>query len=92
MRCLRAFEHRLELNRWSCLLPLDGDDRVLISNDCVDLTPYVREDIVLAFPRHPLCRAECRGLLAAARAEARSVVNATGEISSAWAELNKLKL
>ena len=94
VRCLKAFEHRLELEGWSCLLPLEGQDKVLINNDCVDLTPYVREDIVLAFPQHPLCEPECRGLQSAAQAGAgpSSGASATGDSSSAWAELNKLKL
>ncbi|MBM4142088.1 MAG: hypothetical protein FJ225_00625 [Lentisphaerae bacterium] len=28
----------------------------------VDLTPAMREAILLAFPSHPVCRAQCRGL------------------------------
>ena len=94
VRCLKAFEHRLELDEWSCLLPLEGEDKVLTSNDCADLTPYVREDIVLAFPQHPLCEPECRGLLSGLQALARQSTgaHATGDLSSAWAALNKLKL
>ncbi len=93
VRCLKAFEHRLVLEKWSCLLPLEGEDKALVSNDCVDLTPYVREDIVLAFPQHPLCEAGCRGLMSRRVAGSKqSGAPATGELSSAWAELNKLKL
>ena len=92
-RCLKPFEHRLDLSEWSCLLPLEGEDKAVISNDCVDLTPYLREDIVLAFPQHPLCEAECRGLMSRRVAGSKqSDAPATGELSSAWAELNKLKL
>ena len=93
VRCLRGFEYRLAFDSWSCLLPLEGEDKVLVSNDCVDLTPYVREDIVLAFPQHPLCEPECRGLLNARQTGARQSngASATEKISSAWAELNKLK-
>ena len=94
VRCLKSFEYRLAFDSWSCLLPLEGEDKVLVSNDCVDLTPYVREDIVLAFPQHPLCEPECHGLPAAAPNGARpsSVASVTADLSSAWAELNKLKL
>src|SRR5437773_233650 len=94
VRCLKAFEQRLELEEWSCLLPLEGEDKALISNDCVDLTPYIREDIVLAFPQHPLCEPECRGLTAASPKGARPLSGAsvTGDRSSTWAELNKLNL
>ena len=94
VRCLKSFEYRLAFDSWSCLVPLEGEDKVLISNDCVDLTPYVREDIVLAFPQHPLCEPECRGLMGASPngARASSGANVTGDRSSTWAELNKLKL
>jgi uncharacterized protein len=93
-RCLKAFTHRLDLKRWAVDLPLDGEDKVLVTNDCVDLTPYVREDILLAFPQHPLCEPECRGLLGAAHSlqQPDGVGTQAGEVSSAWAELNKLKL
>ena len=93
VRCLKSFEYRLAFDAWSCLLPLEGEDKVLVCNDCVDLTPRVREDIVLAFPQHPLCEAECRGLMSRRVAGSKqNGASATGELSSAWAELNKLKL
>ncbi|MCX6922533.1 MAG: hypothetical protein NT154_04860, partial [Verrucomicrobia bacterium] len=44
VRCLKPFQYRLELDRWTCHLPLEGEDCVAVVNDCVDLTPYVRED------------------------------------------------
>ena len=93
-RCLKAFVYKLAFASWSCLLPMEGEDKVVVNNDCVDLTPYVREDIVLAFPQHPLCEPECRGLQAAAPSGARPSGSAiaTGDLSPAWAELNKLKL
>ena len=94
VRCLKAFEYSLVFDSWYCLLPLEGEDKAPVSNDCVDLTPYVREDIVLAFPQHPLCEPECRGLLAASPNGARpsSGASVASGPSSAWAELNKLKL
>jgi len=93
-RCLKGFEYKLAFASWSCLLPMEGEDKVMVNNDCVDLTPYVREDIVLAFPQHPLCEPECRGLEAAGPNGARPSggASATGDLSPAWAELNKLKL
>jgi uncharacterized protein len=65
-----------------------------VVNDFVDLTPYVREDILLEFPRHPVCNPECRGLPKTAIGQARNS-SGTGKTevgSPAWAELNKLKL
>jgi len=62
VRCLKAFSTRLELKDWACHLPLEGEDKALVVNDCVDLTPYMREDILLELPRNPLCTADCGGL------------------------------
>ena len=94
VRCLKLFQHHLELDGWTCHLPLQGEDRVAVINDCVDLTPYVREDILLQFPRHPLCDPECRGLpkTSIGKSKNTSGTGKTGADSSAWAELNKLKL
>jgi uncharacterized protein len=94
VRCLKPFGFPLQFKRWTALLPLEGEDRVRVVNDCVDLTPYLREDILLEIPQHPLCDPECRGLPRTpagnpAAAERPGPVQAGG--SSAWAELNKLK-
>jgi uncharacterized protein len=94
VRCLKRFCYDLDLNEWACHLPLEGEDRVAVSNDCVDLTPYVREDILLEFPQHPLCDPGCRGLPKSPIGK-QSNTKKTGldeAGSSAWAELNKLKL
>jgi uncharacterized protein len=94
VRCLKPFQHRIELPKWVCHLPLEGEDRVPVVNDSVDLTPYVREDILLEFPRHPLCKPGCRGLPNTSIGKSRNTSDTgkTGAGSSAWAELNKLKL
>jgi uncharacterized protein len=94
VRCLKPFQYHLALEHWTCHLPLRGEDRVAVNGDCVDLTPYVREDILLEFPRHPLCNPDCRGLpgTSAGGATDRSGAGKSGAGSSAWAELNKLKL
>src|SRR5437870_12110469 len=85
VRCLKSFEYRLAFDSWSCLLPLEGEDKVLVCNDCVDLTPRVREDIVLAFPQHPLCAPECPRLLVASSTRPRPSSGAAGYPPSAWA-------
>ena len=93
-RCLRPFELGVELTEWSCLLPGESEDKVLITNDSVDLTPYLREDIVLSLPQHPLCKPECRGLhqMPPSGVNQSHGASQTEGVSSAWAELNKLKL
>jgi uncharacterized protein len=92
-RCLKPFQHELNFPAWAVHLPLEGEEKVEVVSDTVDLTPYIREDILLAFPQHPLCESECGGL----KNQPSTGVNSNGadqteETSSAWAELNKLKL
>jgi uncharacterized protein len=91
VRCLKPFKYALILEEWTYHLPLEGEDRVPVVNDLVDLTPAVREDILLAFPQHPLCEPECRGLISP-RKDLKSGGAQESQTSSAWAELNKLKL
>jgi uncharacterized protein len=93
-RCLKPFEHDLKLDHWTCHLPLEGEEKVTVGNDCVDLTPYVREDIVLAFPQRPLCRVDCRGLISAGRQTEEGIKadQKPDAAPTAWAALDKLKL
>jgi uncharacterized protein len=93
VRCLKSFKLPLRLEHWACHLPLQGEEKVAVVNDCVDLTPHLREDIVLAFPQHPLCKTDCRGLAnARVKPGKGSEAAAEPEASSAWAALDKLKL
>ena len=90
VRCLKPFTRKLELNPWTCHLPLEGEERVIVVDDCADLTPFVREDMLLEFPQHPLCKPDCGGLKGIKTGKARK--NADEIAPSAWVELNKLKL
>lgn len=91
VRCLKPFDSRLELDPWTQLLPLEGEEAVSVSGDCVDLTPIMREDILLEFPQHPLCEADCRGLPKTSVGKAKKPVQSELK-PSAWAALDKLKL
>ena len=93
VRCLRPFERTLVLDPWACHLPLSGEGAAIVSQDVVDLTPSVREDILLALPQHPLCESECRGLSSEPRGKVpRAVPDGPKEPdASVWAELDKLK-
>ena len=84
VRCLKPFPFTIDLPQWTLHLPLAGEGKVSVDNDCVDLTPFVREDMLLEFPQHPLCQPECEGL------KEFSEKN-RDKNESAWAELNKLK-
>jgi uncharacterized metal-binding protein YceD (DUF177 family) len=92
VRCLKAFTHELKLAEWSCLLELEGDEKVTIINDCVDLTPYIREDIFLAFPQNPVCGPQCDGLAVPQRDEKPGASWESSSAPSVWADLDKLKL
>ncbi len=93
VRCLKRFAYTLELAEWDLLLPLEGEDAVKIISDTVDLTPYVREDMLLGFPQHPLCEPECGGLqLPSAEATKLKPSDQAAPGASVWAALDQLKL
>ena len=93
VRCLKPVEFTVDVPNWACHLPLSGDDAVTIVNDCVDLTPHIREDILLGFPQHPVCEPECGGLQIASRGKSKKTTSReTGLPSAARSELDKLKL
>jgi len=91
-RCLKPFRFRLKIPDWILHLPSEGPEKAVVKDDAVDLTPYLRETILLELPQHPLCDSECAGL--PRRADASHQINdGSGPMpeASAWAELNKLK-
>ena len=55
VRCNSAFDWE-SVDRQVAFSVAVGD------NPFVDLTPEIREGIILTFPSHPLCRTECKGL------------------------------
>lgn len=92
-RCLEPYQHLVVMESWACHLALEGEEKIAIINDCVDLTPYIREDILLSFPQQPLCGPECKGLTALRNEQDKpsAVAQEPESASTAWAELNKLK-
>jgi uncharacterized protein len=54
-RCLRVFDQLLRVEQFVFHQELHGED-------FVDLTPNMREDIILQLPQRALCAADCRGL------------------------------
>lgn len=91
VRCLKAFEYQLKLADWACLIPLDGEEAAPLDGDTVDLTPFLREDILLELPQHPLCKPDCGGLKKPTDSEAKASGAGDVKTSSTWAELEKLK-
>jgi uncharacterized metal-binding protein YceD (DUF177 family) len=93
VRCLKVFTQRLDLRDWAVHLTREGAEAVKVVNDMIDLAPFLREDVLLEFPQHPLCEEGCKGLPGIKEGGIRQAGGDRREDgSSAWAELNKLKL
>ena len=79
--CLTRFEYPLKVGAFALQTELVG-------SETVDLTPFVREDIVLALPAHPHCDWDgwraCKGAY-------KIEETAVSPTPSAWDELDKLK-
>jgi uncharacterized metal-binding protein YceD (DUF177 family) len=94
VRCLKPFHHTVRLGGPLISLPLEGEDAVEVAGDEVDLTPPLREHILLAFPPHPVCQPECGGLSLGAkkRKQARNWTRPASGHGSPWDQLDNLKL
>ena len=92
-RCLKEFEDAVELRPYHLYVPLEGDDAATPINDMVDLTPYFRENTLLALPQHPLCSEDCKGIATASGSKSKSSDKSQSKLTdkSAWSELDKLK-
>lgn len=55
-RCAKKIESEVRVPHFVCV----REFREL--TEAIDLTPDIREDIILAFPNYPVCSPECRGL------------------------------
>jgi uncharacterized protein len=90
-RCLNSFDFPLELADFIALGVLEGEEALIRDGDFADLTPLVREEILLALPTHPLCRPDCRGLQQ--KNDARdNRLDASPSSGLVWGALDKLKL
>lgn len=94
VRCLQPFDVRLEFPEWSTLLALAGEDKIEISGDFIDLTQWIREDVLLSFPQHPLCSPDCTVYRQPDRSQETHDEESSGDHDkpSPWIELDKLKL
>lgn len=91
VRCLKPFEYQLELPDWACHIPLTGEEKATIVSDCVDLTPFLREDILLELPQHPLCKPDCGGLKKPNVGKTKKNGPGATKNSPTWSALDKLK-
>jgi uncharacterized protein len=72
-RCLEEYPFRLDKDFFLMLVPRaelppeveltdEEPDLSFYEGDHIDLSPLVREQIILALPTRPLCREDCKGL------------------------------
>jgi len=87
VRCLEPFPFEIEAKAFSIHLDLTGPE-------LIDLTPYLREDILLNLPAHPHCDREGgRVCPAEKRTEADAPTpEADGKRQPDWSVLDQLKL
>ncbi len=86
-RCLEVFRQALVVGQFVVLQELQGED-------FVDLTPQMREDIILELPQRALCQPDCKGLCAVCGKDLNE--GACGckvkKEDLRWQALNRLKL
>lgn len=67
------------------------DARTIGSDFLIDLTPLMREEVILATPQAPLCRPDCRGLCPVCGADLNeSPHEHSAQPDERWAGLGKL--
>jgi len=85
VRCLRRFHYPL-------IVPDFLYEPATAGHETVDLTPAIREDILLVLPSHPRCdwdgHSECPGL----RIEKGTSIESVPEAPNAWDALDELNL
>jgi len=87
-RCLTPFQHLVDLDDYALHLPLTGEEAPPVQDDCVDLTPFLREDSLLGLPQHPLCRSDCPGLSSDGAGPLKSD---PAPETGVWSQLDRLK-
>ena len=83
--CLQPFIYLLEVRDFSAEIPAGP-------NDTVDLTPYLREDIVLALPAHPRCDLDGSRVCPGPKIPQQVTEEKEPSQPDAWAALDELNL
>jgi uncharacterized protein len=85
VKCLRNFEMTFTVPDFATQVDLEG-------RESVDLTPEIREDILLTLPSHPRCDADGRTKCPATFQSAPAAPLTEEVDSSTWNALDQLKL
>ena len=89
-RCLEPMQGalRAEIDELFEVNPTEGETW-LLRDDCIDLTPMLREAALLALPLAPLCNAHCQGP-APDRFPTGAAEDQTANFDPRWAALTEL--
>jgi uncharacterized metal-binding protein YceD (DUF177 family) len=85
VRCLEKFARALTVEDFACQVQLEG-------REMVDLTEYLREDILLTLPAHPHCDWNGEKVCKAQFRDAPSEAEPLDDSRDAWKGLDQLKL
>jgi len=85
VRCLKKYCRPLAVDDFACQVQLEG-------REMVDLTEYVREDILLALPAHPHCDWNGEKVCKAQFRDATSDAEPLDDHRDVWKGLDQLKL
>jgi DUF177 domain-containing protein len=80
--CLEKFVHEIRVPAFAVHMELDGPETV-------DLTPFIREDVLLNLPAHPHCDKDGDRICKARQLEKREQ---EAQSKSDWSALDKLKI
>ncbi len=85
--CLEKFVHDIKVPAFAIHTELQGPETL-------DLSPFIREDLLLNLPAHPRCDREGGRVCKAARAEETELAKQQREAKRErdWSELDKLKI
>ena len=85
VNCLRKFAYPLRVPDFAAQVDLTG-------SEVIDLTPLVREDILLVLPAHPRCDWDGKTVCPGLRVHRQVVEEPTQQVPSAWDALDDLDL
>jgi uncharacterized protein len=84
VKCLQPFETTVTVPDFATQIPLEG-------RESVDLTPAIREDILLTLPSHPRCDADGRTKCPATFQSVPAAPLSEEADPSAWEALDQIK-
>jgi uncharacterized metal-binding protein YceD (DUF177 family) len=85
VRCLEAFPFEVKVPQFTAHIPLSGPEEV-------DLTPFMREDVLLNLPAYPHCDREGGRVCPVPVVKANENEDNEAKRATDWSALNELKI